>query len=97
MGRFEFWADGSVLVGQKSALSVVGDPLAVTPGQFFNGKSERLVPANASLLVAFSKKMNVLKATARDLTPAAWKNCLMKRRRWCHFASVLKQIFPGDD
>lgn len=73
MGRFEFWADGSVLVGQKSKLSVVtdtsGDLMPVTPGQFFSGKSAQIVQANPSLLDALSKKMDVLQATATQLTP----------------------------
>lgn len=73
MGRFEFWADGSVLVGRKSKLSVVadvsGDSSAVSPGQFFSVKSNNVISANPALLDAFSKKMDALQATAIQLTP----------------------------
>lgn len=73
MGRFEFWADGSVLVGRRSKLSVVadisGEPTAVSPGQYFSAKATNVVAANPSLWEGFSKKMDALQATAIQLTP----------------------------
>lgn len=73
MGRFEFWADGSVLVGRRSKLSVVadvsGEPTAISPGQYFSSKATNVIAANPALLEGFSKRMDALQATAIQLTP----------------------------
>jgi len=73
MGRFQFSADGSAIVGRRSALTLVADAggelVTVMPGQTFDGKSTHAVQVNPAYLEQFVKTMDVLQETARGLTP----------------------------
>ncbi len=73
MGRFEFRADGSALVGRRSKLTLIadvgGEPVAVMPGQFFDGKSTNAATAGPTFFAEFTKRMDILQATASELTP----------------------------
>lgn len=73
MGRFQFGADGSALVGRRSKLTLIADTSgeldAVQPGQLFNPKTTNAVTANPSFFEKFTVRMDALQKTASELTP----------------------------
>jgi hypothetical protein len=73
MGRFEFNADGSALVGRRSNLTLVAtsglESVSVSPGQFFDPKQTNAVAAAPARFQAFTMNMDALQDTARSLTP----------------------------
>jgi hypothetical protein len=73
LGRFQFSADGSAIVGRRSKLTLIadvgGEPIAVMPGYYFDGKSTNAVQPNPAFFEQFSKAMDILQKTASELTP----------------------------